>query len=86
LSITHYSGITLQNLADQLVQQGTQDVFLWANGKDTFMEVTGEEPIESEGCRRAGLEALLVVRSKTPALQLEDKINSDSSAFRRTSP
>ncbi|MFH0839182.1 MAG: ARMT1-like domain-containing protein [Candidatus Omnitrophota bacterium] len=73
--ITHFKGATLLDLANALIQQGAQDIFLWANGKDTFMQIGTETIIEADGCRRNGLEVLLVVHKKQRIVESVSKEN-----------
>jgi hypothetical protein len=61
---THFSGARLSELAQDLIDRGAQDVFLWANGKDTFMRVGAEAPVQAQGARGNGRSAILITRKR----------------------
>ncbi|MBI1869940.1 MAG: phosphodiester glycosidase family protein, partial [Chlamydiae bacterium] len=60
---THYTGTTISDLAQELIQRGAQDAFLWANGKDAVVQQIQEgKTVEATGARASAVEVLLIVR------------------------
>ncbi|MFC2149280.1 metallophosphoesterase [Candidatus Auribacterota bacterium] len=58
---THHRGSRIQELIEDLIEQGAKDVFLWANGKDTVVDLGAAGTIKAEGARGEGISALMVV-------------------------
>ncbi|MFA5167029.1 MAG: ElyC/SanA/YdcF family protein [Candidatus Omnitrophota bacterium] len=64
---THYAGTTLEALAEKLkTGYNAQDVFLWGNGKDTFMQA-GDQTFKVPNAYGKGFSAVMAVKKPASA-------------------
>ncbi|MBI2119130.1 MAG: phosphotransferase [Elusimicrobia bacterium] len=69
---TDQAGATLPELAFDLICRGAKDVFLWANGKDSKIELM-DNKMEAKGARKQFLELLMIVRKKGGGVEPKSK-------------
>ena len=73
---THFKGVTLKALARDLIADGAKDIFLWGNGKDSFIKYQdkkeeGDGIVKAYKARGDGLEAIVITK-RSEMRQLEE--------------
>ncbi len=63
---THQAGTSLVALSENLIAQGAQGVFLWANGKDVRIDGEGF-PAGADSSRSNTMSAIVLTRGETPS-------------------